>query len=103
MFHNNMGFEFFNMGFDMDLISLEIELILGDISLQKQSIQQPYMMAQAQCKDLIVQIAEDERPMKVIIRGSKPIEMPNGDWVQKPSSLEFKNNAYIRNFSEGEN
>lgn len=100
-----MEFSFFggNPFGEMEMITLEIEIILGDTTLQKQTVQQPYMMAQAQCNNLARQIAEDDRPMKIIMRGTKPVEMPNGDWVSKPSSLEFENNAYIRSFREKEN
>ena len=45
------------------------------------------------------QIANENQPMKCVCKGMKEIELPNGDWVTKPSRVEFYNNKWMENMN----
>ena len=44
-------------------------------------------------------IANENQPMKCVCRGMKEIELLNGDWVTKPSRVEFYNNKWMENMN----
>ena len=86
-------------GIGGDFLELTIELTIGDQIVQNHKMQMPYQMMMAQCQELVNQVANDTRPMKVVMRGEKEIELPNGDVVSKPSRLIYANKAYTNNFN----
>ena len=43
---------------------------------------------------LCEQIANQDQPMKCICRGTTEIELPNGDWVERPARVEFYNKKW---------
>ena len=43
------------------------------------------------------EIVNENQPMKCVCKGMKEIELPNGDWVTKPSRIEFYNNKWMEN------
>lgn len=40
------------------------------------------------------QIANQDQPMKCVCKGTKNIKLSNGDWVERPSRIEFYNNKW---------
>ena len=90
---------FGNFGFDMETMDLDVELTIGSDIVESRHFKAPYQMIVAQCQQLVNQIAQDQRPMKVVFRGTKNVELPNGDIAQKPSRLIYANNKYTENFS----
>lgn len=85
-------------GIDFNVMNLTIKLIIGETEVQSQELQLPYQIMMAQCQELVNQVAQDHRPMKVEMIGEKCIDLPNGDTVVKPSKLIYANKAYINNF-----
>lgn len=45
------------------------------------------------------EIVNENQPMKCVCRGMTEIELPNGDWVTKPSRVEFYNNKWMENMN----
>ena len=43
---------------------------------------------------LCEQIANKNQPMKCVCKGTTEIELPNGDWVERPARVEFYNNKW---------
>lgn len=94
----NFGTGFGGAGFNMDIIELDVEVKLGTTIVESQTLQAPYTMMLNHCQQLVNEIANSDKPMKVTMSGTKEIELPNGDWVRKPSRLIYANNAYTNNF-----
>lgn len=45
------------------------------------------------------EIVNENQPMKCVCKGMTEIELPNGDWVTKPSRVEFYNNKWMENMN----
>ena len=39
-------------------------------------------------------LAKKSEPMKCVCKGTIEIELPNGDWVERPARVEFYNNKW---------
>ena len=88
------GFQSFNI----EMMELTMELTIGEQVVETQRLQAPYEMLVAQCQQLVNQLAQDKRPMKVVFRGTKEVALPNEEYKQLPSRLIYANNAYTENF-----
>ena len=51
-------------------------------------------MLAMQFAQLCEQIANENEPMKCVCKGTTEIELPNGDWVERPTRVEFYNNKW---------
>ena len=51
-------------------------------------------MLAIQFVQLCVQTANENEPMKCVCKGMTEIELPNGDWVERPVRVEFYNNKW---------
>lgn len=101
----NFGHGFGNFGhvfngFEIDMMELHIEIKLGNEIIKSQYLQMPYDMMRNQCQLLVNEIAQSDKPLKITMTGTKDIELPNGEWVSKPSKLIYANNAYTNNFDD---
>lgn len=85
-------------GIDLEPLTLTVNIVIGDTKIQSQTLQMPYQMMVMQCQDLVNQVAQDQRPMKIEMIGQKNIELANGNTVAKPSKLVYANNAYTNNY-----
>lgn len=72
-----------------------IEIYVGD-ALVSQQIVTPIAleMLAMQFMQLCEQIANENQPMKCVCKGTKNIELPNGDWVERPTRVEFYNKKW---------
>lgn len=72
-----------------------IEIYVGN-ALMNQQIVTPIAleMLTMQFAQLCEQIANEKQPMKCVCKGTKEIESPNGDWVERPARVEFYNNKW---------
>lgn len=88
----------FNFG--NDLPQYTIEIYIGN-AMAEQSTMTPiaFEMLVAQFIQMCEQIANENQPMKCVCRGMKEIELLNGDWVTKPSRVEFCNNKWMENMN----
>ena len=43
---------------------------------------------------MALEIANESEPMKCVCKGTTEIELPNGDWVERPARVEFYNNKW---------
>lgn len=91
-----IGFNF--GGFDLDIITLLVEVKLGNEITERQQLSGPYQMVAAQCQEAVNNVANNSQPMKITMYGEKYLEMPNGDCKAFPSRLTYANNAYLANF-----
>lgn len=78
-----------------NLLQYTIEIYVGN-ALIKQSTIAPMAteMLAMQFMQLCEQIANENQPMKCVCKGTKEIELPNGDWVKRPARVEFYNNKW---------
>ena len=81
-----------------DVMEVDIEITIGDQTMGRQHLAAPYQMVAMQCQEVVNQVAQDERPMKVVIYGNKTIDLPNGNTTEKPARLIYANNKYVDNF-----
>lgn len=88
----------FNFGGPIDLFDIDVDITIGEQMVGTQHLNAPYQMVVMQCQELVNQVAQDKRPMKIEMRGKKLIDLPNGDTVEKPSKLVYANNLYVKNF-----
>ncbi len=72
-----------------------IELYVGN-ALVGQNVVTPMAleMLAMQFAQLCEQIANENDPMKCVCKGMTEIELPNGDWVERPVRVEFYNNRW---------
>lgn len=81
-----------------EMPTFTIEQYIGNALVGNQSISGlPHMVA-VEFANLCQQAAQSSQPVKLICKGYKEIELPNGDWVKKPSRIEYYNKHW-----EGEN
>jgi len=78
-----------------DFSQYTIEIYVGN-ALMKQQIVTPIALEllAMQFAQICDQIANQDQPMKCICKGTKNIKLPNGDWVERPSRIEFYNNKW---------
>lgn len=81
-----------------DLMNLHIEVKLGTAIVQSDALQAPYQVMLQHCQSMVNEIANSQEPMKITMSSTKEVQLPNGDWVDKPSKLIYANNAYLNNF-----
>ena len=81
--------------FGNDLPQYTIEIYVGN-ALVSQQIVTPIAleMLVMQFAQLCEQIGNEKQPMKCVCKGTKEIELPNGDWVERPARVEFYNNKW---------
>ena len=78
-----------------DFSQYTIEIYVGN-ALVKQQIVTPIALEllAMQFAQICEQIANQDQPMKCVCKGTKDIELPNGDWVERPTRVEFYNNKW---------
>ena len=78
-----------------DFSQYTIEIYVGN-ALMNQQIVTPIALEvlAMQFAQICDQIANQDQPMKCICKGTKNIKLPNGDWVERPSRIEFYNNKW---------
>ena len=81
--------------FGNDMPAYTIEIYVGNALVSQQRVQPlAFEMLIMQFIQICEQIANENQPMKCICSGTKEIELPNGDWIEKPTRVEFYNNKW---------
>lgn len=88
----------FTQGFGLNMLTLRIDIKIGNAVVESYDTQGPFEMLRMQCGEMVCQAANDERPIKITMTEMRDIELPNGDWVTKPYKLMYANNVYMNNF-----
>lgn len=81
--------------FGNDLPQYTIEIYVGNDLVNRQTL--PFITLEIlamQFAQLCEQIANKNQPMKCVCKGTTEIELPNGDWVERPARVEFYNNKW---------
>ena len=72
-----------------------IEIYVGNALVNRQKLPSITLEILAmQFAQLCEQIANKNQPMKCVCKGTTEIELPNGDWVERPARVEFYNNKW---------
>lgn len=72
-----------------------IEIYVGNALIEQSTITpMATEMLAMQFAQLCEQIVNETQPMKCVCKGTKEIELPNGDWVERPARVEFYNNKW---------
>lgn len=78
-----------------DLPQYTIELYVGNTLVGQNAVTPMALeMLAMQFAQLCEQIANESEPMKCVCKGMTEIELPNGDWVERPVRVEFYNNKW---------
>ena len=81
--------------FGNDLPQYTIEIYVGNALVNRQTLPSITLEILAmQFAQLCEQIANKNQPMKCVCKGTTEIELPNGDWVERPTRVEFYNNKW---------
>ena len=81
--------------FGNDLPQYTIEIYVGNALVNRQTLPSITLEILAmQFAQLCEQIANKNQPMKCVCKGTTEIELSNGDWVERPSRIEFYNNKW---------
>ena len=81
--------------FGNDLPQYTIEIYVGNALVNRQTLPSITLEILAmQFAQLCEQIANKNQPMKCVCEGTTEIELPNGDWVERPTRVEFYNNKW---------
>lgn len=81
--------------FGNDLPQYTIEIYVGNALVNQQTLPPITLEILAmQFAQLCEQIANKNQPMKCVCKGITAIELPNGDWVERPARIEFYNNKW---------
>lgn len=81
--------------FGNDLPQYTIEIYVGNALVNRQTLPSITLEILAmQFAQLCEQIANKHQPMKCVCKGTIEIELPNGDWVERPARIEFYNNKW---------
>ena len=81
--------------FGNDLPQYTIEIYVGNALVNRQTLPSITLEILAmQFEQLCEQIANKNQPMKCVCKGTTEIELPNGDWVERPARVEFYNNKW---------
>lgn len=84
--------------FNKALPQYTIEIYVGNAMTEQLTITPfAFEMLVMQFAQICQQIANENQPMKCVCKGVKEIELPDGDWVTKPSRVEFYNNKWMEN------
>ena len=81
--------------FGNDLPQYTIEIYVGNALVNRQTL--PFITLEIlamQFAQRCEQIANKNQPMKCVCKGTTEIELPNGDWVERPARVEFYNNKW---------
>lgn len=98
-----MRINFSGIGFNdpqLQTIEIKIEIYIDNRLTNSETQVAPFIFACQQCQQLINEVAHRQDPIKVIIRGSKEVQMSNGDWIKRPSILAYANNAHIEKYGD---
>lgn len=72
-----------------------LEIYIGNAMVEQSTIAPiAFELLVAQFIQMCEQIANENQPMKCVCKGMKEIELPNGDWVERPVRVEFYNNKW---------
>lgn len=75
-----------------------IEIYVGNAMAEQSTITPlAFEMLVMQFTQICQQIANENQPMKCVCKGTREIELPNGDWVERQSRVEFYNNKWTEN------
>lgn len=78
-----------------DFSQYTIEIYVGNALMNQQIITPIALELLAmQFAQICDQIANQDQPMKCVCKGTKNIKLSNGDWVERPSRIEFYNNKW---------
>ena len=78
-----------------NLSQYTIEIYVGNALVNHQIVTPIALeMLAMQFAQLCEQIANENQPMKCVCKGMKEIELPNGDWVERPARVEFYNKKW---------
>lgn len=81
--------------FGNDLPQYTIEIYVGNALMNQQTLPSISLEILAmQFAQLCEQIANKAQPMKCVCKGTIEIELPNGDWAERPARVEFYNNKW---------
>lgn len=86
----------------IEMAEFDIEVKLGTEIVQKQHLQLPNIMVEPQCKQLVMQIANEQQPMQITFTTRELMDMSKYNQQDKYAinTLVFNNNAYIDAFPE---
>ena len=83
-----------------DLPQYTIEMYIGnDMAGQLTVTPITLEMLVMQFIQMCEEIVNENQPMKCVCKGMTEIELSNGDWVTKPSRVEFYNNKWMENMN----
>ena len=72
-----------------------IELYVGNTLVGREVVTPMTLeMLAMQFIQLCEQIANENEPMKCVCKGTREIELSNGNWVERPTRVEFYNNKW---------
>lgn len=78
-----------------DLPQYTIEIYVGNALIEQSTITPiATEMLAMQFAQLCEKITNKTQPMKCVCKGTTEIELPNGDWVERPARVEFYNNKW---------
>lgn len=78
-----------------NLSQYTIEIYVGNALIEQSTITpMATEMLVIQFAQLCEKIANKNQPMKCVCKGTKEMELPNGDWVERPTRVEFYNNKW---------
>ena len=77
-----------------EMPTFTIEQYIGHALVNSTSISGLPQMVIMDFANLCQQASQSPQPIKLICRGYKDIELPNGEWVKKPSRIEYYNNHW---------
>lgn len=86
------------LDFTVGVGTVTIEIKLGNEVISSQRFQGPLQLIYQQYIDIVNQIAQDDRPIKVTAYGEKHLESPTGELKVLPSKVMFANNVYLNVF-----
>ena len=74
-----------------EIPTFTIEQYIGNALVSSTDVSGLPQMVAMEFAKLCQQAAQSPQPIKLICRGYKEIESPNGEWVKKPSRIEYYN------------
>ena len=86
-----MPFEFRVNGTGNMFPTWTLEIYVGNALTQQQQMQLPDQMMAMQFAQIVNELANAPQPMKVILRGTKQVEVSPDEWEDKPARIEYYN------------